>query len=62
MPSFSTLSFFSDDLVKGLLALDSTAKTGERKSNLLPFVHVALVGGFSANYGAGLGEKSLCGE
>ena len=62
MSSFSTLFFFVDDLVKGLLALASTVVAGEGKSNLLPFVHVALVDGVFVVFGDGLGEKSLCGE
>jgi hypothetical protein len=40
MSSFSTLSFFVDDLVKGLLALVSTAIDGDGKSNILPIVPV----------------------
>ena len=59
MTSFSTLSFLTNDLVKGLLALASTAVAGEGKSNLLPFVHVALADGSFVISGAGWGEKSL---
>jgi hypothetical protein len=62
MYSFSTLSFFVDDLVKGLLDLASIVVASKGKSNLLPFVPVALVDGVSTIKGAGLCEKSLCGE
>jgi hypothetical protein len=60
--SFTMLSCFVDDLVKGLLALALSATDGEEKSNLLPFEPVALVDGVSTDFGAGLGETSLCGE
>jgi len=60
--SFSTISLFVDDLVNGLLDLVSTATDGDKKSNLLPFVPMALDDGISANSGAGWGENSLCGE
>jgi hypothetical protein len=60
--SFSTPSFLVDDLVKGLLALASTTVVGEGKSNLLPFVPVALADGISANSRVGWGGNSLCGE
>jgi hypothetical protein len=53
---------FDGDLVKGLLGPSSTATIDEGNSNLLLFVLVALVDGVSADSGAGLGEKSLCGE
>jgi hypothetical protein len=59
---FSTVSFLVDDLVKGLLALVSTATVGEGKSNFLPFFPVVLAEGISANSGVGWGENSLCGE
>jgi hypothetical protein len=62
MSYFSTLSFLDDALVKGLLALASTVVAGEGKSNLLPFVAVALFDGVYVNYRAGWGETSLCGE
>jgi hypothetical protein len=62
MTSFSTVSFLVDDLVKGLLALISTAIAGEGKSNFLPFLPMALVDGISASFGAGWGENSLSGE
>jgi hypothetical protein len=62
MSSFSTPSFLVDDLVKGLLALASTTVASKGKSNLFPFVLVALADGISANSRAGWGEKSLCGE
>jgi hypothetical protein len=62
MTSFSTVSFLVDDLVKGLLDLTSTAVAGEGKSNLLPFLPVALANGISANSRAGWGENTLCGD
>jgi hypothetical protein len=60
--SFSILSFFADDLVKFLLTLVSTTRDGDEKSNLLPFVLVALADGIYANSRAGWGGNSLCGE
>ena len=60
--SFSILSFFADDLVTSLLTLASTAIDGEGKISLLPFEPVALVHGFSTDFGADLGETSLFGE
>jgi hypothetical protein len=48
MSSFLILSFFADDLVKGLLTLASTVIDGKGKSNLLPFVTMALVDGVYA--------------
>ena len=62
MSYFSILSFFVDDLVKGLLTLALTAIDGEGKSNLLPFGPVALVDGVFSDSRDGLGENSLCGE
>jgi hypothetical protein len=60
--SFSTLSFFVYDLVKGLQTLASTTTVGEGKSKLLPFVHVTLFYGVFVETRAILGERSICGE
>jgi hypothetical protein len=52
-----------DDLVKGLLALISTAGEGEGKRIFFPLFDFTLVeDGTSSNLGGGGGEKSVCGE
>ena len=60
--SCSKVSFLADDLVKGLLALVSTAAVGEGKSNFLPILSMVLAEGIFSSSGAGWGENSLYGE
>jgi hypothetical protein len=62
MDSCSTVSFWADDLVKGLLSLVSTTIVGEGKSKFIPFFTVVLSEGTSSSFGAGWGENYLWGE
>jgi len=59
MNSILVVSFLVDDLMKGLLALASTATVGEGKSNFLPLFIVVLAEGISVNFGVGWHENSL---
>jgi hypothetical protein len=61
--SASTASLRFDDLVKGFMIFILATGAGEEKCNFLPLLDVALVDeGTSSNSGAGISEKSLCGE
>jgi hypothetical protein len=53
MTSCSAVSFLVDDLVKGLLALVSTAVVGEGKSKFLPFFPMVLAEGIYSSSRAG---------
>jgi hypothetical protein len=59
----STTPLRVDDLVKGFLTFVLAIEGDEEKCSFLPFLVVDLVEeGTSSNYGAGGGERSLCGE